>query len=165
MRVERDTEAGEGGGAGLTSTGAVLLLPLRALDQPAPMTLDLDRATAAPLSTWTAAVRGSADACLLLDAAGRVAAVSASARALLALPSAAEGACLVDLLAVVDFSAAGLPAPDAAKALPPLAALGTASLGRGLLRVRAAGGDLQTYDVVSVPLAGRSGSLSFLAAV
>jgi hypothetical protein len=48
--------------------------------------------------------------------------------------------------------------------MPPLRALATGGLARGLLRLRSAAG-LVTYDVVAVPLADQSGALAFFLAV
>jgi hypothetical protein len=48
--------------------------------------------------------------------------------------------------------------------MPPLRALATGGLARGLLRLRSAAG-LVTYDVVAVPLAGQAGALAFFLAV
>ncbi len=149
--------------------GARLLLPLRRLDEAAPpvveRTLDLDAHGLGPIGVWHAAVQASTEACLLLDRDARVVAASVAVGAVLGTTSAsAVGAKLVDLVTAVDFTSGAAPDLELERAVPPLRALATGGLARGLLRLRSATG-LVTYDVVAVPLSGQSGALAFFLAV
>ncbi|CAM3513612.1 hypothetical protein [Stackebrandtia soli] len=118
--------------------------------------------------SWAGAVSGSADACLLLDERGTVVATSASCRASLGLPDDIDGTgttLLSSPIRLLNFLAAGgtLPSWDAER-VPPLQALKTGALARGLIRV-SVGDVARTYDVISTPLHGGTslaGSLSFL---
>lgn len=117
--------------------------------------------------SWAAPVRESADACLVLDVQGLVYATSPSCRSELGLPeeidsqkrSLADGA-----VRLVTFSpnADALPRADVER-VPPLQALNTGALARGLIRVLA-GDVLRTLDAVSTPIHGGAdvaGSLTF----
>ncbi len=163
------TSATDAGRAMTMPAGAVLLLPLRRLPlHPVPL---LDRQVlrldpTGGVGRWAATVRASEEACLLLDADGRVVALSAPAADLLDLrPDAATGALLAEQLSFVDFSLAALPTPEASGDIPPLRALRSGGLARGLVRRRRTSGALTTYDVVGVALAGRTGALAFLVEV
>jgi hypothetical protein len=160
-----------------------LLLPLRALvpparpalgapvdDGPAPRLvsrlLHLDRPADGGLAAWLVRVREAQEACLAVDAEGRVAAMSATCGRLLALdPVRTVGALLRELLVMVDFTAAGVPLADPHAEAPLLRALRSGTLTRGLIRLRCPKGSVRTYDVVGVPLAGASGALAFLTEV
>ncbi|MCU1622314.1 MAG: hypothetical protein JWL79_1159 [Frankiales bacterium] len=152
-----------------------LLLPLRRLSsepsrpavaaQPEPVrrTLHLDGAPL--LDDWAARVRTAAEAMLLVDASGRLIALSASGGELLGLdPAAVAGAMLLDLVEVVDFSASAVPVEDPDVQLAPLRAVVTRRLHRGLVRLRAGVG-LRSYDVVGVPLSDGAGAVGFFVAV
>lgn len=150
--------------------GSHLILPLHRLVPDAvpglpvavQRTLDLDAHGAGPVAGWVGAVRSSQEACLLLEADGRVAAASESAGPVLGTTTAeAIGARFVDLVTAVDFTSGAGPARELEQSIPPLRALATGGLARGLLRLRSAGGVLTTYDVVAVPLTGCSGALAF----
>lgn len=158
-----------GGRLGAAS-GARLVLPLRRLEpetvQTLPpvvqRTLDLDAHGTGPVAGWVGAVRASQEACLLLETDGRVAAASEAAGPVLGTTaSAAVGARFVDLVTAVDFTSGAAPAQELERSIPPLRALTTGGLARGLLRLRSSSGTLVTYDVVAVPLAGQSGALAF----
>lgn len=160
------------GARAVPDQGSRLVMPLLRLAgehpaaAPAPVpvrrTLHLD-AVSEGLVAWAARVREAEEACLLLDDQGRVAAMSREGGALLGLhPSASVGALLLDLVLAVDFTAAAVPLPDPAPKVPPLRALASGSLARGLVRVRR-GELLATYDVVGVPVQG--GALAFLTEV
>lgn len=150
--------------------GSRLILPLRRLDEPAPAaavrrTLDLDAHGSGPIGVWHAAVQASTEACLLLDRDARVVAASPSVGAVLGTTSAsAVGARFADLVTAVDFTSGAAPDSELERSMPPLRALATGGLARGLLRLRSVTG-LVTYDVVAVPLTGQSGALAFFLAV
>jgi len=149
--------------------GSRLVLPLRRLEPdpapPVPRTLDLDVHGSGPISVWHAAVMASAEACLLLDRDARVVAASGAVGAVLGTTAAsAVGARFVDLVTAVDFTTGALPDAELERSMPPLRALATGGLARGLLRLRSVAG-LVTYDVIAVPLAGQSGALAFFLAV
>ncbi|GAA1326121.1 PAS domain-containing protein [Actinocatenispora thailandica] len=119
------------------------------------------------LRGWVTVVAGATDPCLLLNAAGLVTACAPAAIELLGLPEPAAmvGRGLLDgLLHPVDFTAAGDRLADWELAkLPPLAALATGALSRGLLRLRRRSA-VQTVDAIATPLhhhASLIGSLTF----
>jgi PAS domain-containing protein len=153
-----------------TPRGARLILPLRRLDDPEPAPavrrkLDLDAHGSGPIGVWHAAVQASAEACLLLDRDARVVAASPAVGAVLGTTSAsAVGARFVDLVTAVDFTSGAAPDSELERSMPPLRALATGGLARGLLRLRSVAG-LVTYDVVAVPLTDQSGALAFFLAV
>jgi hypothetical protein len=149
-----------------------LVLPLRRLSPeperepdppPVPRTLHLDGTPL--LDAWAQRVRDAAEAMLLVDASGRLVALSTTAGELLSLdPTASAGAMLLDLVEVVDFTAGAVPVPDPDVPLPPLRAIVTGRLNRGLVRLRSRGG-LHSYDVVGIPLSDSAGAVGFLAPV
>jgi hypothetical protein len=119
------------------------------------------------LHGWITVVSGAADPCLLLNAAGLVTACAPVTVELLGLPEPAAmvGRGLLDgLLHPVDFTAAGERLAEwELRKLPPLAALATGALSRGLLRLRH-GPDVRTADAIATPLhhdASLIGSLTF----
>ncbi|GAC1445791.1 MAG: hypothetical protein NVSMB55_28590 [Mycobacteriales bacterium] len=117
------------------------------------------------LSGWSPAVQTASEACLLLDREARVVAASPAACVVLGADSAsAVGAPLAELVTAVDFTSGAAPDPEPHRAVPPLRALATGGLARGLLRLRT-GAQLATYDVVAVPLTDRSGVLAFFVTV
>ncbi|MBK5305660.1 MAG: hypothetical protein JJD92_03135 [Frankiaceae bacterium] len=148
--------------------GAQFILPLRRLDEGPPLplrTLDLDAHGTGPIGNWHTAVQASNEACLLLDRDARVVAASSAVGAVLGTTAAsAVGARFVDLVTAVDFTSGAAPDAELERSMPPLRALSTGGLARGLLRLRSAAG-LVTYDVVAVPLMGQSGALAFFLAV
>ncbi|MCA1712545.1 MAG: hypothetical protein LC789_13290 [Actinobacteria bacterium] len=150
----------------MTTVGARLLLPLHRLEDPGiepPLLrmLHLDQEG----GDWATAVRSSGECCLLLDRGSRVSAASPPAMSTLGLAPSALGARFADLIRAVDFTSGGAPDPEQDRALPPLRALATGGLARGLVRVRTADDDLVTYDVVAVPLTRQGGVLAFFVRV
>lgn len=116
---------------------------------------------------WIAPIRSSADACLLLAADATISATSPACRALLGLPDGIDqhGRTILDgSVSLVNFAASASTLPQwEAERIPPIQALHTGSLARGLLRVRA-GGIARTLDAISTPLHGDAevaGSLTF----
>lgn len=120
---------------------------------------------------WADAVDHATEPCIVIDAKAVVAAASPAACRLLgfANTSAAVGTCLHDgVLPLIDFGATAHPLPDTELAkIPPVQALLSARLARGLLRVRL-GGDVVTIDAVATPLLEGGhvvGSLTFFCTV
>lgn len=118
---------------------------------------------------WAATVTTAEEPCLIVDAAGSVLAVSLSGSELLGLgkPAEAVGQRLTEALHLIDFTAGAgrLEEPEFDK-IPPLLAVRSERLARGLIRV--AGEPPLTVDAVSTPLmAGErvAGSLTFLSPV
>lgn len=127
-------------------------------------------AVAGSLTRWAVVVSGAAEPCVLLDAAGAVVAASPGCAALFSI-NAAEvvGRPLVPgVLRLRDFnSVAGeLPEWEIDK-IPPLLAIRSGVLARGLLRV-SSGDVAATVDAISTPLRDGSalvGSLTFFAPI
>jgi hypothetical protein len=121
---------------------------------------------------WTFAVDGATEPCLVIDIGAVIAAVSAPACALLGfqLPDDAVGQCLfADVLPLVDFTAAaGALAEGEVARIPPVLALTSGRLARGLMRTRGAHGEIITMDALSTPLWEHDtviGSLTFFCVV
>lgn len=120
---------------------------------------------------WAGAADDANEACLVIDSSGVIAAASPSACDLLGFDSAQAviGQCLYDgVLPLLDFtsSAAALIGGDVRKT-PPILALTSGRLARGLLRVRSAG-EIVTMDAVATPLCENGvviGSLTFFCLV
>jgi RNA 3'-terminal phosphate cyclase len=118
---------------------------------------------------WTSAVADAGEPCLVVDGNGLILAVSLSGSELLGLgkPAEAVGQRLSAKLRLIDFTAGAgqLDEPEADK-IPPLLAVRSESLARGLMRV--AGEPPLTVDAIATPLkAGDrvAGSLTFLSPV
>ncbi|PZG01339.1 hypothetical protein [Micromonospora deserti] len=118
---------------------------------------------------WSCTVSRADEPCLLIDADTRVVAVSASGCELLCLgaPEDVIGLPLLDGgLRLLDFTAnrGELTEPDK---IPPLLALSSGRLARGLLRVQGASADA-TVDAISTPVltdGAVAGSLTFFSEV
>ncbi len=126
---------------------------------------------AGAVARWAGPAAVAEEPCLVLDASGGVAAASPSCRMLLGLCETddLDGRGLLDgVLALVDFTAAqGRLADWELERIPPLMALTTGGLARGLLRYRV-GDTIHTVDAVSTPLwdgADVVGSLTFFCRV
>ncbi|HUR51016.1 MAG TPA: hypothetical protein VMZ11_02720 [Mycobacteriales bacterium] len=138
----------------------LLLVPLL---QPRPAA---DDTLSAGVAAWALRVNEAQETALLLNDRGRVIAISTGAALVLGLdPTGCLGRPLLELIVLVDFSASGLPVEDPEVQLPPLKALRSRSMARGLVRLRLGAGVLVTYDCVGVPLAGGDGALAFFAEV
>ena len=139
-----------------------LLLPLLRLHpRHAP-----DDQLAGGVAAWAERVTEAQETALLLNERGRVVAISTGAALALNLdPTTCIGKPLLDLVVVVDFTATGVPVEDPDVQLPPLKALRSRTMARGLVRLRLGRGVLVTYDCVGVPLAGGDGALAFFAEV
>jgi len=118
------------------------------------------------LAAWHSAVAGAEEPCLLLDAEGMIAGVSAPCVSLLGALAAEQllGRGMLDDLDLVDFTAVPQPLlPMQLARIPPLLALSSGTLARGLLRIRS-GPDIRILDAVATPLRGAGevvGSLTF----
>jgi hypothetical protein len=106
---------------------------------------------------WTATVAGAIEPCLVIDYTFTILAVSASGSALLGLGNPADvigEPLLGGPLRLIDFTAGRgeLTEPELEK-IPPLLALTTQRLARGLMRLQPPGGSADlTVDAISTPL-------------
>jgi hypothetical protein len=119
------------------------------------------------LRRWAGAVAGAAEPSLVIDDAEVVVAISPSLEDLLGLIEPAVGRELRDVLQPVDFADGGELTDDEIVKLPPLLALASGQLARGLLRVQSASGPY-TLDAIATPIldGGRvMGSLTFFSPV
>ncbi|GLW29968.1 PAS domain-containing protein [Actinoplanes regularis] len=121
---------------------------------------------------WAGTVASAAEPCMVIDTGGMILAVSPSCSELLGLgkPAEAIGKRLATTLELIDFTAGAGPleGPEADK-IPPLLAVRSERLARGLMRV-AAGAERPplTVDAISTPLLSGervAGSLTFLSPV
>jgi len=122
-----------------------------------------------PLGHWAAAATDAAEPCLVIDAQAVIVALSESCCALLGLDRSAVGHSLLDgVLQLLDFSSAASALADGELGkIPPLLALSSGRLARGLLRVACESGTC-TLDAIATPLLdGESpaGSLTFFSEV
>lgn len=123
---------------------------------------------------WSTTVSRAAEPCLLIDVETKVVAISASGCALLRLGAPADviGLPLLDGgLRLLDFTAARTELTEQEMdKIPPLLALSSGRLARGLLRVQAAsaGAPDATVDAISTPVLTHeavAGSLTFFSKV
>ncbi|MFL6138897.1 MAG: PAS domain-containing protein [Frankiaceae bacterium] len=114
-----------------------------------------------PVAGWAKLAADSADLVVVLDATGSVLAVSAAAADLFADVGVDQitGRHLLDVLDLVDFNPTPGDASMYADRIPPLLAIASNALSRGLLRVRT-GGLTVTLDAVAAPVHDRSGALA-----
>jgi hypothetical protein len=125
----------------------------------------------AALDRWRPVVVAAEDPCVLVDASGVVRAASPGCDALFAVaPAHAVGRHLLDgVLRLLDFNAVSGELPDwEADKIPPLLAVASKGLARGLLRVPGMDGVARTVDAVSAPLRHDGvviGSMTFFAPV
>jgi hypothetical protein len=128
----------------------------------------------ANLERWVTTVTAAAEPCLIIDAETTILAVSPSCGDLLGLgkPAEAVGQPLLDVgvLRLIDFTAGGgeLARPEIEK-IPPVLAIRSGRLARGLMRVRADPADAAlTIDAIAAPLTEADqvvASLTFFSAV
>lgn len=124
------------------------------------------------LDRWTTTVTSASEPCLIIDTTTAIVAVSASCGDLLGLgkPPEVLGKPLGSVLHLIDFTAGAgeLEESDADK-IPPLLALRSERLARGLLRVVPAPGETPlTVDAIATPLFDNervAGSMTFFSAV
>jgi hypothetical protein len=121
---------------------------------------------------WTSTVMAAAEPCLIINTEGAIAALSPACSELLGLgnPVEAIGQHLTAAISLIDFTAnAGtLEDPEADK-IPPLLAVRSGRLARGLMRVVPEPGAAPlTVDAISTPLLDGErvlGALTFFSAV
>jgi PAS domain-containing protein len=121
---------------------------------------------------WSMTVAAADEPCLVIDVDGSILAVSPSCSELLGLgkPADALGLRLSTALHLIDFTAGGgrLEDPEAEN-IPPLLALRSERLARGLIRVVPGEGETPlTVDAISTPLLAGDrigGTLTFLSPV
>jgi len=127
----------------------------------------------AGVERWTSTVATAAEPCLVIDVAGTILAVSPSGSELLGLGKPADAVhqpLLGGVLRLIDFTAGGgeLDEPEVEK-IPPLLAIRSERLARGLMRVRAEGPEPHlTVDAIATPLLSGEqvvASLTFFSAV
>jgi hypothetical protein len=125
------------------------------------------------IERWTITVAAAAEPCLIIDGASTILAVSPSCSDLLGLgkPADAIGQPLLGgVLRLIDFTAGGgeLDEPEIEK-IPPLLAIRSGRLARGLMRVQTDAGDAHlTVDAIATPLQDADqvvASLTFFSAV
>ena len=121
---------------------------------------------------WTSTVMAAAEPCLIINTEGAIAALSPACSDLLGLgkPLEAIGQQLTAAISLIDFTAGGgdLTEQEIEK-IPPLLALTSERLARGLMRVLPTGEESHlTVDAIATPLLedGRvAASLTFFSAI
>jgi PAS domain-containing protein len=125
------------------------------------------------IERWKTTVAVAAEPALVIDAGGTILAVSPSATALLGLgrPAEAVGQPLLGgRIRLIDFTAGGgdLDEPEVER-IPPLLAIRSGRLARGLMRVQTVEGEAHlTVDAIATPLVDAGdvvASLTFFSAV
>lgn len=135
---------------------------------PAQSAVDPDRLTD-PLAHWVRAVASAIEPCLVIDADGVIVAMSPSCVELMSLTSSPVGADLrKGPIRLIDFSADGgkLSKSEVDK-VPPVLAVSSGRLARGLIRVRC-GEAVVTLDAIATPIGHTrsvAGSLTFFSPV
>jgi hypothetical protein len=124
------------------------------------------------LRHWASTVAGAYEPCMVVDLDARIAAASMPACRLLGFngPADAIGRSLhARALPLLDFTSEGSPLSDEdLPRIPPIIALSSRLLARGVLRVRTRDGQIVTMDAVSTPLRDHEhvvGSLTFFCEV
>lgn len=121
------------------------------------------------LAKWAMAAADAEEHCLVIDHQALIIAISASFEALLGLTVSAIGRPMVgSVMKLLDFGDGfELTQAEVAKT-PPLLALTSGRLARGLMRIRGAGDASRTLDAISTPLIEQgaiTGSLTFFGEV
>jgi hypothetical protein len=136
-----------------------------------PQTLPDEASGPGSLQRWSGVLLKAAEPSLVIDARETIIGVSGSCCELLGLgdPAAAVGRSLLDEVRLIDFTAnqGELSEPEMAN-IPPLLAITSGRLARGLLRVLRLGQLPSTVDAISTPLRDGDevvGSLTFFAEV
>jgi hypothetical protein len=121
------------------------------------------------LAKWAMAAADAEEHCLVIDHSALIIAISASFEALLGLTVSAIGRPMVGgVMKLLDFGDGfELGAAEVDKT-PPLLALASGRLARGLMRIRATGEANHSLDAISTPLIEQgaiTGSLTFFGEV
>ena len=122
-----------------------------------------------PLDHWVRAVAGAVEPCMVIDAGGVIVAMSPACVELMGLGASPVGAELrKGPLRLIDFSGDGgkLSETEVGK-IPPLLAVSSGRLARGLIRVRV-GETPVTLDAIATPIGvvgAVAGSLTFFSPV
>jgi hypothetical protein len=121
------------------------------------------------LAKWAMAAADAEEHCLVIDHDALIIAISASFEALLGLTVSAIGRPMVgSVMQLLDFGDGLELTPAEVDKTPPLLALSSGRLARGLMRVRGAGDASRTLDAISTPLIEQgaiTGSLTFFGEV
>jgi hypothetical protein len=125
------------------------------------------------LELWAPTVAAAGEPCMLIDTEMAIVAISESACQLLGLgsPGDATGESVLEgVLRLVDFTQARTELPDTEiEKIPPVLAISSGRLARGLLRVQSGTeGEAATVDAIATPLHDDdevSGSLTFFCEV
>jgi hypothetical protein len=152
--------------------GAVTHVELSLTESSLPAQMASSVALEDPLSRWVFAVSQATEPCVLLNREGVVVAASPECRPFFLVdPADAIGMRLVDgVIRLIDFTATPEDLPDwEVERIPPLLALTSGALARGLLRVPGGVGQMCsgsncTLDSVATPIRdveGVAGSLTF----
>ncbi|MEU7865785.1 hypothetical protein [Dactylosporangium sp. NPDC049140] len=123
------------------------------------------------LERWGSTVDGAAEACLVIDAQQVVVAMSASFEAMLGLSESPVSRPLLEdeggVLQLLDFADGKPLEQNEVARMPPVLALTSSRLARGLIRIRCANGP-RTFDAIATPLTedGQTvGSLTFFSLI
>ncbi len=121
------------------------------------------------LAKWAMAAADAEEHCLVIDHQALIIAISASFEALLGLTVSAIGRPMVgSVMKLLDFGDGFELTPAEVDKTPPLLALTSGRLARGLMRIRGAGDVSCTLDAISTPLIEQgaiTGSLTFFGEV
>ena len=120
------------------------------------------------LSRWAKAVADAAEPALVINANSVVVALSPACQEMFGLDRPAVGRPLLEVFLLLDFSnPGGALSHSEARRIPPLLALDSGQLARGLMRVQCREAT-HTVDAVATPLrdsSGQVGSLTFFCPV
>jgi PAS domain-containing protein len=126
------------------------------------------RSARSSLGRWAKAVADAAESSLVIDAESVVVALSPACQEMFGLDRPAVGRPLLEVFLLFDFSnPGGALSRSEARKMPPLLALDSGQLARGLMRVQCREG-MQTVDAIATPLrnsSGQVGSLTFFCPV
>ena len=126
-------------------------------------------APAGPLRRWAAAVAHASEPCLVIDGAARIVAASPSCHSLLGIEPTIGRYILDGVLPLVDFTAAREQLTEVeTEKIPPLLALSSGRLARGLMRVHDGGAFDITVDAIATPLSDGEtvvGALTFFSPI
>jgi PAS domain-containing protein len=121
------------------------------------------------LDRWSNAVADAAEACLVINADTVITALSPACAQVLGLTEDPIGRQLLDgVLRLLDFGHGGALTDAEVGKIPPLLALSSGQLARGLFRVVCDHGETATVDAIATPLRDESeivGSLTFLSPI